>query len=68
MQCAYNKPQTCVKGSPSAAVGLAVGGESGGTQAVGSRQCSITAMPARRFTCTTQLIQSQAGSLKIEGG
>ena len=68
MQRAFNNTKTVVKGSPSAAVGLAVGGESGGTQAVGSRQCSITAMPARRFTCTAQVMQSQAGSLKVQVG
>ena len=68
MQHAYKNTETVVEGSPSAAVGLAVGGESGGTQAVGSRQCSITAMPARRFTCTAQLIQSQSGSLKVRWG
>ena len=33
--------------------GCAVGGDRGGTQDVGRRQCSMMAMPAKRFTCAT---------------
>lgn len=31
--------------------GVAVGGDNGGTHAVGIKQCSITAMPANRLIC-----------------
>ena len=30
-----------------------MGGDRGGTQDVGRRQCSMMAMPAKRFTCAT---------------
>lgn len=38
-----------------------MGGDRGGTQDVGRRQCSMMAMPAKRFTCAT-LSQFSLGS------
>lgn len=52
------------EGQRSRPLGSMVGGERGGTQACGSRQCTHVAMPANRFTC----IASASSSLKCPSG